>query len=1636
MPVALQGGRRGRRRFAPVVLATITIVAAGVVLPVRSATAAGPSPVAVTPFAGFNATLTRAPYVTDLTQTGADVNWATTVSPVTNPGTLQWGPLGSCTAHTTTVPATLPNSYPAAGTPTSITGSAFTVVSGTTEYQSTVVLTGLSPGTTYCYRPLGPGSVDLLGSNPTQQFTTLDPANSSNPLTFDVVGDIGETLSSAGTPFPNNLNTDQAAVDSLIGSSGAKFVVTAGDVGYGGGTQANYGDLQHGGSEVSDIFGPSYWPQTKGLPVLPVEGNHGQNTIGLRSWPTANTAAASPGGTYAYDSYPALSQDGTKAGSYPDAWYAVSDAGVRIYVLDAAWADGSNVGTATGAACTSAGEAACPGYQVDHDEHWTTSSPEYKWLAADLASHPGQVKLAVWHYPLRSDESSQDSDVYLQNSPSNPFQSTSLESLLSANGVKLAFNGHAHNYERIAPSGAGQITNYVTGGGGGILEPVSTGSSCTAFKGAGSIYAIGWSPTSNTGTACGTSVPTPQSAAQVFNFLKVTVNGGTVTVTPTNAAGQTFDVQSYSYSTTPATVIDTPPPALTNSTGASVTFHSTGSGATFTCSLDNATASACTSPVSYTGLAQGAHTLTVAASGGATPATANWTVETSPPTMPTVLTGTATSATQVNLTWSTSSDPIGVSGYDVYRNGVLLTPSPVTTTSYTDSTASPGTTYQYTVDARDGAGNVSNQSTPFPVTTPAGSAGPALVQTAGSTTTTVTLPVPSTPGDLLVLSAGVYTGATKPITAVSDGKNTWTKVGAYDVSGANSDGELWYSAGAASVSSVKVTTGATTVALRLQEFNGVAATSPLEGSNGAAGHSTASSSGTATALGANDLAVGFVAGHSTSQAISITSAGYTAQPLEVTTSPSTVTVESAYQDLAAPGSQSLGGSFPSTMYWASGIALFKAGTPPPPPGDFTVGATPTGQTVTAGASASSTIGTTAVGTPQLVALSATGLPTGSSVSFNPQSITSGGSSVMGITTSPTTPPGTYTVTVTATGTSAVHSTTFALTVDTPAAITSAASATFTAGSPGAFSVTTTGSPAPALSKSGALPSGVTFVDNGNGTATLAGTASGTSSSVITISANNGVGAAATQTFTLNVTAPPSDFSIGASPNAATVTAGSAGTTTVSTATTSGVSQTVALSETGAPAGALVSWNPPTVTSGGSSTFSVTPLVTTTPGTYAITITGTGNASGFPTHATTFSLTVHTPPAITSASGTTFTQGVPGTFTVTATGSPTLVLSEIGALPTGVTFTDHGDGTATLAGTPASGSSSSYPITVGAGNGFGSPASQSFTLTVNAAPPPPDFTIAATPNSASVTAGGTATTTIGTTANGGSQSVALSATGNPTGSTVSFSPQTVTSGGSSSTMSVITSSTTTPGPYTITVTGTGNASGAPTHSTTFSLTVNVATTTAPHLVQAGSGTETASSTSLAGSFPTATTAGDLLVLSASQYTGATNRITSVTDTAGNTWTRIGSGYYVSGHNSEGEMWYSPSAKSTTTVTVHTASAATVSFEVLEFAGVAAASPLGVATGTSNTGTAASSGSVTSTVANELVVGFVAGHNNAEAISVTSPGYTSQAEQTSTGSIATVITGYQVLASPGAQSFTGSFGTAMYWAAGIAVFKPGP
>jgi subtilase family serine protease len=93
------------------------------------------------------------------------------------------------------------------------------------------------------------------------------------------------------------------------------------------------------------------------------------------------------------------------------------------------------------------------------------------------------------------------------------------------------------------------------------------------------------------------------------------------------------------------------------------------------------------------------------------------------------------------------------------------------------------------------------------------------------------------------------------------------------------------------------------------------------------------------------------------------------------------------------------------------------------------------------------------------------------------------------------------------------------------------------------------------------------------------------------------------------------------------------------------------------------------------------------------------------------------PTITSAASAAFTAGTASSFTITTSGTPIAALNASGTLPAGVTFTDAGNGSATLAGTPTAGRAGIYSFGLGASNGIGTAASQGFTLTV-AAPPPP------------------------------------------------------------------------------------------------------------------------------------------------------------------------------------------------------------------------------------------------------------------------------------------------------------------------------
>jgi hypothetical protein len=98
--------------------------------------------------------------------------------------------------------------------------------------------------------------------------------------------------------------------------------------------------------------------------------------------------------------------------------------------------------------------------------------------------------------------------------------------------------------------------------------------------------------------------------------------------------------------------------------------------------------------------------------------------DTTPPTTPTNLTATAISYFQINLSWTVSTDNVGVTCYRIYRcTGSGCTPSTQintsATNSYSDTGLSSSTTYVYRVAACDAAGNVSGQSASASATTQA-----------------------------------------------------------------------------------------------------------------------------------------------------------------------------------------------------------------------------------------------------------------------------------------------------------------------------------------------------------------------------------------------------------------------------------------------------------------------------------------------------------------------------------------------------------------------------------------------------------------------------------------------------------------------------------------------------------------------------------------------------------------------------------------------------------------------------------------------------------------------------------------------------------------------------------------------------
>ena len=109
------------------------------------------------------------------------------------------------------------------------------------------------------------------------------------------------------------------------------------------------------------------------------------------------------------------------------------------------------------------------------------------------------------------------------------------------------------------------------------------------------------------------------------------------------------------------------------------------------------------------------------------------------PTVPTNVTSTNVTETTTTLSWTASVDNTGVTGYEIWRNGVKV--GTTASTSYTNTGLSPATAYSYSIKAYDAAGNFSVGSTTISVTTIASSVdttAPTVPVNLSSTTKTET----------------------------------------------------------------------------------------------------------------------------------------------------------------------------------------------------------------------------------------------------------------------------------------------------------------------------------------------------------------------------------------------------------------------------------------------------------------------------------------------------------------------------------------------------------------------------------------------------------------------------------------------------------------------------------------------------------------------------------------------------------------------------------------------------------------------------------------------------------------------------------------------------------------------------------
>ena len=324
-----------------------------------------------------------------------------------------------------------------------------------------------------------------------------------------------------------------------------------------------------------------------------------------------------------------------------------------------------------------------------------------------------------------------------------------------ANSYELSVGLQSSKFQKVMSEGGDDPAAFETGGSLSLAPPRST-VSCSASPpavdigenvtatGSGGNGTYSWAapdgtPASGSGPTFLTSYNTTGTkaitvtSAGVNNVCPVAVSEGGVPLpafdfTLTNNGNRTVSQGSSALETITA--------ILASGTSEPVSFTASGlplgASSSFSPTSCNPT---CTSFLTLTAAAttpMGDSTVVVTGAAGSVTRTTNFTLtvtappaDTQAPTVPTNLTATAISSSQINLSWTASTDNVGVSGYRVYRGGVQI--ATTTATTYQNTGLAPSTTYTYTVSAYDAAKNASAQSASASATTQAGGAAGAFI---------------------------------------------------------------------------------------------------------------------------------------------------------------------------------------------------------------------------------------------------------------------------------------------------------------------------------------------------------------------------------------------------------------------------------------------------------------------------------------------------------------------------------------------------------------------------------------------------------------------------------------------------------------------------------------------------------------------------------------------------------------------------------------------------------------------------------------------------------------------------------------------------------------------------------------------